>query len=302
MRILNVTTVHGLGPRVLEIVFSSGIRSASMRETEVYSADGLKEIRDRLEVETSTPKAKRLVDSILAAEFYDPSAVKIVTRQARAIVGDEDIRELTYPLVEPSTDFYDEVWQFTHVTFGVVGRILISACLLAYGMIEANILLMIGGLLFLPLLPVILGISYGLLGRRFRLTKAGFLYLFVAVVILFAGGLVVGSLVGPPMKYTDLASPLSGILISLAVGVAAALASVDDAGRRELIGLAAASQIGIVPVWLGIVLVHGVPTEVGGHVVLTKIASTVGNFIALISGIMATQYLTGIVGEIRRVR
>ena len=302
MRILNVTTVHGLGPRVLEIIFSSGIRSASMREADIYREKGAKEVVDRIDVETSTPQAKRLVEAILAAEFYDPKSVRIVTRQARAIVGEEDIRDLTYPLVEPSVDFYQELWQFTHVTFGVVGRVLISACLLAYGLIEANILLIIGGLLFLPLLPVILGISYGLLGRRFRLTKAGCIYLLVAIAVLFVGGLAVGMFVGPPMKYSDLGSPLSGILISLAVGVAAALASVDDAGRRELIGLAAASQIGIVPVWLGIVCIHGVPMKADSNAVLEKIVSTGGNFIALILGIMVTQYLTGVVGEIRHVR
>jgi hypothetical protein len=42
--------------------------------------------------------------------------------------------------------------------------------------------------------------------------------------------------------------------------VAAALATADDVGRRELIGLAATAQVAIIPVWFGICFVFGFPT------------------------------------------
>ena len=45
------------------------------------------------------------------------------------------------------------------------------------------------------------------------------------------------------------------------IGVAAALASVDDAGRRDLIGLAATAHITIIPAWLGIAAVLGFPEK-----------------------------------------
>jgi hypothetical protein len=50
-------------------------------------------------------------------------------------------------------------------------------------------------------------------------------------------------------------------LISFAVGIAAGLATADDVGRREMIGLAATAQIAIVPVWLGLGLVLGFPVS-----------------------------------------
>jgi len=69
----------------------------------------------------------------------------------------------------------------------------------------------------------------------------------------------VALLTHPPMQYTESNSIAAGFLISLAVGVAAALATVDDVGRREMIGLAASSQVAIIPVWFGVCLVFGFP-------------------------------------------
>jgi hypothetical protein len=45
------------------------------------------------------------------------------------------------------------------------------------------------------------------------------------------------------------------------VGVAAGLATADDVGRREMIGLAATAQVAIVPTWLGLCLILGFPLE-----------------------------------------
>ncbi len=44
------------------------------------------------------------------------------------------------------------------------------------------------------------------------------------------------------------------------VGVAAGLATADDVGRREMIGLAATAQVAIIPVWFGICFVFGFPS------------------------------------------
>ena len=63
----------------------------------------------------------------------------------------------------------------------------------------------------------------------------------------------------PPLLYNESNSLLAGFLISLAVGVAAGLATADDVGRREMIGLAATAQVAILPVWFGVCFVFGFP-------------------------------------------
>jgi hypothetical protein len=61
----------------------------------------------------------------------------------------------------------------------------------------------------------------------------------------------------PPMMFDNFPPMAAGALFSLAVGVAASLATADDAGHRQLVGLAAASQLALVPAWLGISVVFG---------------------------------------------
>jgi len=63
----------------------------------------------------------------------------------------------------------------------------------------------------------------------------------------------------PPLRYLESNSLLTGALISLVVGVAAGLATADDVGRREMIGLAATAQVAIIPAWFGICFVFGFP-------------------------------------------
>jgi hypothetical protein len=141
--------------------------------------------------------------------------------------------------------------------------VLIGALLLAYGMIENKLLIIIGGLLFLPFLPVLLAIGFGAWTREWRLVRQGASALAVGIVLLFVGGALVALMAGPPFRFAEFNSPLISFLISLVVGVAAGLASTDDAGRREMIGLAATSQIAILPTWFGIGAVFGF-TEMGG--------------------------------------
>jgi len=46
------------------------------------------------------------------------------------------------------------------------------------------------------------------------------------------------------------------------IGVTAGLSSADDAGRRYLVGVAAAVQLAIFPVWMGAATVIGIPERV----------------------------------------
>ena len=58
------------------------------------------------------------------------------------------------------------------------------------------------------------------------------------------------------------------------IGIAAGLSSADDAGRRYLIGVAAAVQYAVFPVWFGTCIVVGFP---GGSVIAQRIETFVIN-------------------------
>src|SRR5258706_12626232 len=104
-----------------------------------------------------------------------------------------------------------------------------------------------------------LSIGFGLWTRQWRLAAQGMLSMSVATVLLVIGGVVVGLLSDPPVRYSECNSGGTGVLISCVVGIAAGLATADDVGRREVIGLAATAQGAIVPAWLGLGWVLGFP-------------------------------------------
>ncbi|MGH9941701.1 MAG: hypothetical protein ACRD9R_04990 [Pyrinomonadaceae bacterium] len=247
------------GPEVARVAFGVGISRVSLHREQVLSSDGRNETKDAVDIDTSTPKAKAFIDALMSAPFFDAQEYTISVRQPRSVVSHEGAREVTWPLVEPTADIFEELWQFSHVTYGFVGRVLIAAMLLAYGLIEYKILFIIAGLLFLPLLPLLLAASFGLWTRQWRLAGQGVFALAVATALLIAGGVLVALLTNPPLKFNEHNSLLTGALISLGVGVAAALATGDDVGRREMIGLAATAQLAIVPVWFGVSFVFGFP-------------------------------------------
>jgi hypothetical protein len=126
-----------------------------------------------IDIETATPTAKKFIDALLAAPFFDQNEYAIAVRQPRSIISSEKLSKITHPLAEPNIDILEELWQFSHVTLGFVGRILIGAPLLAYGMIQFKLLFMIAGLLFIPLLPPMLAVGFGTWTRQFTLATQG---------------------------------------------------------------------------------------------------------------------------------
>ena len=246
-----------------------------------------------MDFEASTPKAKRFVDALLAADFYDPADYTINIRQPRSIISKESLRELTRPLVVPASDIYEELWQFSHVTVGFVGRNFIAACLLAYGLIHQKILLILAGLLFLQLLPLLLAFGFGAWTRKCKLAGSSVLAFIVAVVLLIGGGAAVAAVSSPPLKYDEFNTLLIGWLISLAVGIAAGLANSDDVGRREFLGLAATAQIAIIPVWFGICFVFGFPSTTSRDEITTRALGFGLNILTIIVASLATYVLLG---------
>lgn len=259
MRQITITAPHGHAHEIAEIAFAVGISEVTIGEKRILDASGSEIIKDSIEMEVGTPLAKAFLDGFTSKSFFTRHKFSIAVRQPRAIISRERLRTLTRPLVEPSVDVFEELWQFSQVTYGFVARILIGALLLAYGLVEYQLLLIIAGLLFIPLLPLMLSVGFGLRTKQWRLAVQGIFSLAVALGLLILGGVIVGLLTNPPVRYVEFNSLGTSLLISCAVGVAAGLATVDDAGRREMIGLAATAQVAIIPAWIGLCLILGFP-------------------------------------------
>jgi hypothetical protein len=261
LRQVTITAPEGKGVDVAAIAFSVGIRDVSLIPVRALKSDEAEKRKDLIEIETATHLAKAFVEKLSSSPFFNTEEYAITIRQPRSIYSSRDIRSLTRPLVEPTSDLFQELWQFSQITFGFIGRIYIGALLLAFGLVDYRLLFMIAGLLFIPLLPLMLGIGFSLLTRQWKLLGQSFLALLTATVLMAARGATVALFSLPPIRYVESNSLLTGFVISLAVGIAAGLATSDDVGRREMIGLAATAQVAIVPTWFGLAMVLGLPAN-----------------------------------------
>jgi uncharacterized membrane protein len=137
-------------------------------------------------------------------------------------------------------------------------------------MMENNPIAIVIAALFLPFLSVVLALSFGLWSEDWPLLRQGAKAILVSVAASIAAGAAVAALHGPPMEFRDFEKPLLSFGISAIIGVAAGLSTADDAGRRYLIGVAAAVQYAVFPVWFGIALVIGFPdVSITGQRLLT---------------------------------
>jgi hypothetical protein len=272
MRLLKIDVPEVLGDAVVQTAFAVRLKKVSLHKVESHHADGTIRTNAVIDIEASTPSAKEFAELLLSSDFFDRETCSLMSREARSIVSRQRLSDLTVPLVQPPSDVLEELLQFSRITFGFVGRSFLAGCLLAFGLIQFQVLLIAAGLLFLPLLPLLLAASFGVLTRQWLLVKQGIGAFLTIIALLFLAGLFVGVISSPPLRYTEFNSFGVSFLISLAVGIAAGLAFIDDVGRRELIGLAASSQIAIVPVWFGICSIFGFPlaglgSDISGHIV-----------------------------------
>src|SRR5207248_7777306 len=134
-----------------------------------------------------------------------------------------------------------------------------AAILLAYGMFENSAISIVVAALFLPFLSEVLAVSFGLWVGDRDLAGKGLTALGLSTVICVASGAAVALLYGGPLAFSDFKPPLVSFGISCLIGLAAGLATADDAGRRYLIGVAAAVQYAVFPVWFGVCLIQGFP-------------------------------------------
>lgn len=293
MRLIKISAPEGKGKEVVDLAFSAGIKEASICQVELYSSEKPGLTKDVIDIQTSTPKAKHFVRVLLEADFYNVDEFSVSTRQPASIISGDDIRELTRPLAIPAADVLQELWQFSHITVNFAGRIFIGGALLSFGLINQQILVIVAALFFLPLMPLLLAISFGLQSRQYKLVLQGLAAFICACALLLLGSMGVAFFSSPPVKFDEFNSLPVSFAISLAVGLAAALAHVDDGGKRELIGLAATSQIAIIPVWFGACWVLGFPVSADGD----EAAVRGGNFLLNIVTIVVTSLIAYAIAE-----
>lgn len=259
MRLITVRTPQGMAKKVAEIAFSQGIENVTVSSANVLSADHSSRPGDIIDIETNTPRGKAFVENLSTASFYDPRTFSFTSRHPESIFASEPPEQETYPIVRSTHDIYNELWQFCRITSSLVMRVLLSAILVAYGMKEDYMPLIIAGLLFLPYHHHLLGMALAGSIKEGRFFKRAVLAFLLSTALILLGGVIIGLLTHAPVKFTAFKeTPVAfSFLISLVIGIAAGFGSIDDAGRRELIGLAATAHLSIYPIWFGLKFAFG---------------------------------------------
>jgi hypothetical protein len=256
MHEVRVTVPEGDGRRVAQVALDAGIKQVAVQKIYVHGPNHEMEV---VSAETSTPCAKAFIDGLLSAPWFDPARYSLTARELRAILTHEPLADLTRPMVEPAMDVLEDLWQLSHITPSYLGRACSAAILLAHGMFENSPISIVVAALFLPFLSQVLAVSFGLwMGDR-KLARQGIAALGVSTAVCITAGVIVALLNDGPLAFSDFKRPLVSFGISCLIGLAAGLSSADDAGRRYLIGVAAAVQYSVFPVWFGICLVRGFP-------------------------------------------
>lgn len=257
MREIKVNTPVGMGETVARLAISCGANSTNIYPVRSVQLDGEIQAQDCVIVLSSNPVAKQFLETLMEQPYFSTEEYALALKRPAVLLNEKSAAELTCPWVMPTPEVSQELWEFSHVTAGMILRFFFGGLLLAYGMVQDRLLLMLAGLLFLPFNPLILAMSIGSLTRQWPLARQGLKALFTAIAVLLLAGVTVGMATAAPMYWHDRTTLLSGVIMSTLIGSAAGLAAVDDAGRRELIGLAAASQLALIPVWLGVSLMFG---------------------------------------------
>ncbi len=251
-----MTVPEGRGKDVAELALKAGITQAVMYPVFAYGPNRTKEV---VSAETSTPLAKKFADSVLTSSWFDSTECSLSSRELRAIVTDAHPHDITQPMLEPPINVFEDLWQLSHVTISYTARALAGAILLGYGMLQNDPIIIVVAALFLPFLSQVLAVSFGAWAGDLGLARQGGKALLVSTIASILGGVTVTLLHGPPMLFHSFGSPLASFALSVVIGITAGFITADDAGRRYLIGVAAAVSYGIFPVWFGFCLVQGFP-------------------------------------------
>jgi hypothetical protein len=253
----------------------SGIDRVSITDTLVNDV-----ARCQFSVETSTPNARAFVERFMNSENLSQCDHTLTSREIRSIIGcpAPSVVTLTRPMSEPLPDIVQDLWQLSHLTPSYVGRATAGAVLLADGLIHDSAISIVVAALILPFLSQILAVSFGIWAREYRLAVHGLRALVVSTALAFAAGTAVAWIEGGPLLFNGFRNLMGNFMISAIIGTAGGLSITDDAGRRYLIGVAAAVQFAVFPVWFGAAMVLGLP---GHDIIRERLFGFLVNLVAI---------------------
>lgn len=288
MHEVRVTVPVERSAAIARIALDSGIHNVTVYEVFVHGPDSRRHV---VSAEVPTPKARDFIDALFASSCLDGADCSISLRQLRAIVNRQPLAEITRPMVEPGPDVIEDLWQMSHVTPSYVGRAAGGAILMANGVIRNSPVEIVVAALILPFLSQVLAIGFGAWCGDRGLVRKGTLAVTTSAVLAYLMGIVVAWLTGGPIAFRDFESPLASFAISSVIGAAAGFSTADDAGRRYLIGVAAAVQFSIYPSWCGAATVIGLPPH---GVLITRTAAFLINLITMPAAALIAYALVGL--------
>jgi hypothetical protein len=206
MRLVKITGPKGRGQDIAQIAFECGISDVSIQTVEQHKPGAQPTVKETVDMELSTPQARAVVEALTRAAFYDRDEYSVEVRSARSILNRESVREITRPVAPPIMDIARELWQFSHVTYSFVLRVFIASVLLGYGMVKDNPLLMVGGLVFIPLMPLVLGFAYGVLAREWKLVAQSAAAFVTATLLIALAAASTALFAHPPILFRQMAA------------------------------------------------------------------------------------------------
>jgi hypothetical protein len=264
-----------MAQRVVELALGCGIAHLAVGTVSLPAAGG--EGR-QVSLEVATPAARQFLEALLASPWFRIEECTVSTRELRSILCADQQHDITRPMSEPAIDVFQDLWQLSHITPSYWGRAVAASLLLAQGMFENSPVQIVLAALFLPFLSQILAASFGLWNKHWGLAQHGARALCISTLTAVAAGALLAWLEPLQLVYGGFRSVVAGACMAAVIGVTAGLCSADDAGRRYLIGVAAAVQCAVYPVWFGACLVDGFP---GAAATAEKFAALAINFLAI---------------------
>jgi hypothetical protein len=255
MRELKISAPPEASARILQIAQEQGVQEISVNL--VHDAQGNQ--KDQIKLKTSTPQAHQVLQRLRTDAQLPLSKIKISSHQLNALISDSDLKTLTRPFCMPPDDVIQDFWQTTHITLSFLCRVLISAMLLSYAMLEDRFVLMIGAMLFTVFSPCLMGWGLGFATRDSSLIRQAAVAFLIANSVSIGAAAVIAILHHGPLLWNDFGTLGGNLFVAAASTIVGAVSDADDAGRRQLIAIAAAFPYARFPPWVGICLVKGFP-------------------------------------------
>lgn len=127
----------------------------------------------------------------MSAPFYNPVDFTIVADEVMAVISSEPPELVTRPMKISSTSILQDLWMQNHVNAAYLGRAIVSSLLVAYGLMEADMTILIIALLFTPFLTQDLAVAFGGWMRDWRLVRRGALIMGLSTLIAILAGVLV---------------------------------------------------------------------------------------------------------------